>query len=359
MKHVITILCLIARLDASPTKFFFLSNAFIEEINSKQDSWEAGRNFGEDVSLVELGLLTGTFMEGRKKELRLVKTFDPKWPERDQIPKNFDARQKWRKMCPRIGEVVDQGRCGSCWAISAAGSFTDRYCIATNGKHQMRLSAANVLSCCHDCGDGCDGGWEHLAWGYFNKHGLPTGGRWNTTEGCQPYNIPSPCKRSYNRHCPYKTCPMYDVTPKCQTRCTNEAYGKTLRKDRHFSGKEYALPKDERAIMKEIMTHGPVTAAFIAMYDFPHYKKGVYMPTEGAAPLGGHAVKVIGWGSHRNKPYWLVMNSWNQYWGDRGVVKMMRNHPSINLEDECWAAIPDLKRRKTCDDEVIWDDIWD
>jgi hypothetical protein len=31
-----------------------------------------------------------------------------------RIPRHFDARKKWRH-CNTIGEVRDQGNCGSCW----------------------------------------------------------------------------------------------------------------------------------------------------------------------------------------------------------------------------------------------------
>jgi cathepsin B len=44
---------------------------------------------------------------------------------------------------------------------------------------------------------------------------------------------------------------------------------------------------------------------------------GVYHHTTGGF-LGGHAVKVIGWGTQSNTPYWLVANSWNTTWGMSG-----------------------------------------
>jgi len=46
-------------------------------------------------------------------------------------------------------------------------------------------------------------------------------------------------------------------------------------------------------IQKEILEHGPVTAAFTVYSDFPNYKSGVYKHIAGS-PLGGHAVKIIG-----------------------------------------------------------------
>lgn len=46
---------------------------------------------------------------------------------------------------------------------------------------------------------------------------------------------------------------------------------------------------------------------------------GVYHHVSGAA-LGGHAVKLLGWGKEGDTPYWLLANSWNTDWGDGGTV---------------------------------------
>ena len=32
--------------------------------------------------------------------------------------------------------------------------------------------------------------------------------------------------------------------------------------------------------------------------------------------LGGHAIKIIGFGEEGGTKYWLVANSWNDEWGD-------------------------------------------
>lgn len=44
------------------------------------------------------------------------------------------------------------------------------------------------------------------------------------------------------------------------------------------------------------MTNGPAEAAFTVYEDFLSYKSGVYKHTSGSA-LGGHAVKIMGWGT--------------------------------------------------------------
>ena len=42
---------------------------------------------------------------------------------------------------------------------------------------------------------------------------------------------------------------------------------------------------------------------------------GVYQHVSGK-PLGGHAIRILGWGVEEGTPYWLVANSWNYDWGD-------------------------------------------
>ena len=43
---------------------------------------------------------------------------------------------------------------------------------------------------------------------------------------------------------------------------------------------------------------------------------GVYQHVSGK-PLGGHAIRILGWGVEEGTPFWLVANSWNYDWGDK------------------------------------------
>ena len=46
---------------------------------------------------------------------------------------------------------------------------------------------------------------------------------------------------------------------------------------------------------------------------------GVYQHVTGDM-LGGHAIKILGWGEENGTPYWLAANSWNSDWGDKGMI---------------------------------------
>ena len=51
----------------------------------------------------------------------------------ESIPDSFDSRTNWPD-CPSIGNIRDQGECGSCWAFGAAEAMSDRICIHSNNQ---------------------------------------------------------------------------------------------------------------------------------------------------------------------------------------------------------------------------------
>lgn len=90
------------------------------------------------------------------------------------------------------------------------------------------------------------------------------------------------------------------------------------------------------------MTNGPVEVLFFVYEDFYAYKNGVYQHKTGKN-LGGHAVKILGWGVEKNQPYWLVANSWGTEWGDKGFFKILRGVDECGIEHEITYGQPDIK----------------
>lgn len=300
-----------------------LSQDMIDYINNDaQTTWKAGVNF-EGVSLEHVKRLCGVMKDpnGYRAPVRKLE-FDA-----SLLPDSFDAREQWPN-CPTIKEVRDQGSCGSCWVFGAVGAMSDRICIASDGKVNAHISAEDLLSCCGDsCGDGCDGGMPVEAWRFFQSTGLVTGGLFGSHQGCRPYSI-EPCEHHVNGS--RKTCAGdLDPTPKCVQKC-EDGYSLPYATDKHFGQSVYSFD-DEDQIKKEIMKHGPIEVDFSVYSDFPSYKSGVYQHVTGDF-LGGHAVKMLGWGVENGTPYWLVANSWNTDWGDNGFFKILRGKNECGIE---------------------------
>jgi cathepsin B len=88
----------------------------------------------------------------------------------------------------------------------------------------------------------------------------------------------------------------------------------TYSEDKHFFKSAYSVGSDPSQLQTELMTNGPIEVSFTVYSDFEAYKGGIYQHTTGQA-LGGHAVKMIGWGEENSVPYWIIANSWNNEWG--------------------------------------------
>nr|ABS57370.1 cathepsin B2 [Trichobilharzia regenti] len=258
-------------------------------------------------------------------------------PSLDELPKEFDARKYWPH-CPSISEIRDQSSCGSCWAFGAVEAMSDRICIESKGLHKPFLSAENLVACCSSCGMGCNGGFPHSAWSYWKRSGIVTGDLYNPTDGCQPYEFP-PCEHHVVG--PRPSCEGDVETPKCKTTC-QPGYNIPYNKDKWYGKTVYRVHSNQEAIMKEVKEHGPVEVDFEVYADFPNYKSGVYQHVSGGL-LGGHAVRLLGWGEENGVPYWLIANSWNSDWGDNGYFKIIRGRNECGIESDVNAGIPKLK----------------
>jgi len=255
------------------------------------------------------------------------------------LPTNFDSRDAWT-MCESLKEVRDQSDCGSCWAFGAVEAATYRVCIQSKGASKPHFSATDLLSCCTECGNGCDGGDPGSAWDWFTTTGVVTGGNYLDNSWCSAYPFMVCDHHVVGKYTPCGNGPEYS-TPQCPTACdANSTYTISYSDDKHIFATSYSVPSDEDSIMTEIMTNGPVEAAFTVYADFESYKSGVYHHVTGAE-LGGHAVKIIGWGvdTATSAKYWLVVNSWNEDWGDQGLFKILRGSDECGIEDGIVAGL--------------------
>jgi cathepsin B len=215
------------------------------------------------------------------------------------IPDAFDATKQWAGL---VHPIRNQEQCGSCWAFSASEVLSDRVAIATN-KASPVLSPEDMVSC--DSGDmGCQGGQLPAAWKYLQNTGI-------VTDACFPYAAGG------------------GNAPACPNTCADsESWSQSKVKARSA----YAI-NGVSNMQKEIMTNGPIQVAFKVYKSFMSYQSGVYKKhAYEIVPEGGHAVKVVGWGTDNGSDYWKVANSWDTTWGEEGFFRIARGSDECGLE---------------------------
>jgi cathepsin B len=205
------------------------------------------------------------------------------------LPSNFSSLVQWPNC---IHEIRNQGHCGSCWAHAASEVLSDRFCIASNGSVNVVLSPQEMVSC--DYFDlGCNGGILTMSWIYLRFFGI-------ASDTCKPYHsgdgsVPS--------------CPWF------KSECED---GSSYKK---YNAKNFYYLSTINAIKENLLSSGPVETGFTVYDDFMNYKSGVYI-RQSSNVLGGHAVKIIGWGVENGVEYWIVANSWGPTWGETGFFKI-------------------------------------
>lgn len=223
--------------------------------------------------------------------------------EEDPLPAAFD----WREQMPAcVGGIKDQGKCGSCWAVSTAEAFSDRLCLARHAAGQTAafemMSALDLIACdrkCQHpflhrgCNMGCQGGFPATAWDFVQKQGLHS-------DTCLPYDL---SKQLRPMHCADKSSLRTDPAQKT-----------------YFTFKTQA-PHG----LRELLNDGPITAVFTIYQDFMNYAGGIYEHNESKKnrKIGYHAVKIVGWGAADDGTKFLIcQNSWGPAWGEDGFFRI-------------------------------------
>lgn len=238
-------------------------------------------------------------------------------------PASLDLRTKYPE-CNSISTVGSQGQCGSCWAFSSMNSLSDRYCIANynfGNPTQRSFSPQDPLECCADCainaGSPCDGGYIKNAFAFAANTGVSTGGAHGSTNSCKPYFLSASAK-TYSE-------------PTCKNTCANpNTYETTLDNDR-FITSGYKSGSGEQAMIAALNNGGSIAVTFTVYKDLYAYQSGIYQHVSGAS-LGGHAVRIIGYGSENGVKYWIAANSWDSNWGEQGFFRILRGNNECKIE---------------------------
>jgi cathepsin B len=278
------------------------ASEMVDFVNKANKNWVAGENKYSSWTHEQLKCLMGADLTGRGGVVPPSSSHMVESAQND-LPASFDARQKWGSC---IHPIRNQEQCGSCWAFSATEVLSDRFCLQSSSKEDVILSPQDLVSC--DSSDmGCNGGQLDTAWTFMENNGVHT-------DSCIPYVSGN------------------GTTTACPASCQDGSSFSTK-----YHAASYQQVSSVNSIMQEIYTNGPVQAAFMVYQDFMSYTSGVYKHTTGSY-LGGHAIKVIGWGNENGEDYWLVANSWGTDWGLSGLFKILKGTDECSIEDYVYAG---------------------
>lgn len=235
-------------------------------------------------------------------------------PRVSALPAQWD----WRNVDGKdyVGAVRDQLRCGSCYAFAATGIMEMSIRIQSQLAEKIFLSPQDVVSC-SQYSEGCSGGYEYLVGKYAADHGL-------AELRCMAYPPED-----------------WDRVP-CSWKCNDTSLW-WYATDYHYIGSYYGNCSEDE-MMRTIYTRGPISVGIYTYGDFFTYKSGIYhhVPTLArAAPNGGfepttHSVILVGWGVDpiSGEKYWILRNSWNSSWGEKGYMRIRRGSDESAVESD-------------------------
>ena len=277
------------------------NDRFIDEHNSKNLSYVLGHNQFSGMSQLEFS----KYLININNDVSSLESFDFEY-----IESTLPTYVNWIDN-GAVSPVKDQGQCGSCWSFSTTGALEGAYYIKTN---KLQLFSEQQLVDCDTLRNGgkdmgCNGGLMDNAFKWIEKNG----GLCSELE--YPY--------------------ISGDTTKSGT-CNK---GCELVHGSQVKGIVDVPPSDDNAMMNAIYKQ-PVSVAIEAdQREFQLYKSGVF--TGACGTNLDHGVLVVGYGIEMNNEYYLVKNSWGEYWGKDGYIMLGKgkdpntNKPYNNGSGQC------------------------
>ena len=249
--------------------------------------------------------------------------------------------------------------CGSCWAHASLSSLADRIKIARNASGiEINLSIQYILNCGADAGS-CRGGSMMKLFRFIKgKSGYVP------YDTCMPYIACS--VESIQGFCPFvdTSCSPLNTCRTCDTfvehggscheidilpNATIGEYGYYqlgawrrkiggMNPENGTMGYNLDMSRMVEAMKAEIFARGPVVAS-INGHGLANYVGGIYKNSS-ASRISTHAISITGWGRESQQDFWIVRNSWGEYWGEMGFFRIAMGQNILGIEEKVVWATP-------------------
>jgi C1A family cysteine protease len=290
---------------------------------------------------------------GRKYLAKVQRAYDQFYQLRNtsdwhQLPE-FD----WRNRGLDVGQVMNQGTCGSCWAFAAVGVYHASWKLEQmrTGEKILELivpeyssfhrqpSVQQLLNCLGKAKGDCRAGWHGAAFAYMvNSHvpHIPDRLVWKKYEkaAIEEYTgrlsfCTDPLRNRQVRRGGIPVVPLQG--PDAAPRLMKNSDLWLTAQDRALAWGYVNKPFDQLPTVEQLKSalveNGPLAATVNADYCFSVYKSGVFNAQNNRSV--NHVLMLIGWDDAKGA--WLVKNSWGKEWGEDGYAWIKYGSNNIGL----------------------------
>jgi len=326
--------------------------ASVQQQNSRPDrTWTATINKYADWTKDELKVLRGYKRVPRRRyaqqEMSLLGT-----GVRISVNLTLPKDVSWANLSAfQVENVVDQGICGSCWAIAAAETLRAH---AELNSHDRVFSTQQILSCTqnpNECGGegGCDGATGELAMEYLLKAPLLLTekdfryvGQGPDLIAC-PSGMQSPLEKySLDLGALSSSTSGTASSPRIMQSSAPASFVREAEASAAASIGLMSYRKLEEnrlmPLMQALYEQGPVLLSVFASTKWSMYSSGVIDACGLKDVTIDHAVVLIGYGEDTTidpaNPllFWHILNSWGADWGENGTIRLLRR---VDEEQHC------------------------
>jgi len=272
------------------------------------------------------------------------------------LPDSFDWRD--HTDCLSVKEIRTQ-TCGNCWAVSTTDAFSDRYCLFS--EQQVYFSMAHTTSCAGINGPNafCQGSNPDDSNAMFVNSGVAFGGDYmvGSEQQCSDGTLVT-FGQTQDQQCLGNLGAFWNSSnannqKQCPQACDD---GSALQVTKAYSNvfndfqmlqqqnPSYTLDNMINDTKWEIFQHGPIVGAMNVDNVFANScydnSEDVYRVNP-AAIEGGHAIRMIGWGTtEQGTPYWLIANQYGAQWGRNGTARIFQGDPVNGLDGQQFWVYP-------------------